>query len=101
MHSCAALPRLSRSFPDALSAAGGRLLVAFRLWASVCLALLIAFWLELDNPYWAVRARRPTADGKRAANPRSHSVDVRGAIPACPLFPRGAGRIVPGSGKEG
>ena len=22
-------------------------------WASVCLALYIAFWLELDNPYWA------------------------------------------------
>jgi uncharacterized membrane protein YccC len=24
-----------------------------RLWVSVCLALYIAFWLELDNPYWA------------------------------------------------
>jgi uncharacterized membrane protein YccC len=24
-----------------------------RLWASVCLALYIAFWLELDNAYWA------------------------------------------------
>src|SRR5262252_9249736 len=28
-------------------------LFAIRLWASVCLALFIAFWLELDNPYWA------------------------------------------------
>ena len=24
-----------------------------RLWAAVCLALYIAFWLELDNPFWA------------------------------------------------
>jgi uncharacterized membrane protein YccC len=23
------------------------------LWASVCLALYVAFWLELDNPFWA------------------------------------------------
>ena len=26
---------------------------AIRLWASVCLALFIAFWLQLDSPYWA------------------------------------------------
>lgn len=25
----------------------------FRLWASVCRALHGAFWLELDNPFWA------------------------------------------------
>jgi uncharacterized membrane protein YccC len=24
-----------------------------RLWASVCLALYVAFWLQLDNAYWA------------------------------------------------
>jgi len=24
-----------------------------RLWVSVCLSLYVAFWLELDNPYWA------------------------------------------------
>src|ERR1700748_2656653 len=29
------------------------LLYALRLWASVCLALFVAFWLELDNPFWA------------------------------------------------
>jgi uncharacterized membrane protein YccC len=29
------------------------LMFGFRLWASVCLALFVAFWLELDNPYWA------------------------------------------------
>src|SRR5246500_648748 len=29
------------------------LLYALRLWAAMCLALFIAFWLELDNPFWA------------------------------------------------
>ncbi|HEY4041084.1 MAG TPA: FUSC family protein, partial [Rhodopila sp.] len=29
------------------------LLYGVRLWIAVCLALLVAFWLELDNPSWA------------------------------------------------
>src|SRR3981189_2113498 len=37
----------------AARAAGPPLLFGLRLWASVCLALYIAFWLELDNPSWA------------------------------------------------
>jgi hypothetical protein len=35
---------------NAARAAGPPLLFGFRLWASVCLALFVAFWLELDNP---------------------------------------------------
>ena len=38
---------------DALKAAGPPLLFGLRLWASVSLALYVAFWLELDNPVWA------------------------------------------------
>ena len=38
---------------DAVRAAGPPLLFGMRLWASVCLALYVAFWLELDNAYWA------------------------------------------------
>src|ERR1700739_2060570 len=38
---------------DAFRAAGPPLLFGLRLWASVCLALYIAFWLELPNAYWA------------------------------------------------
>jgi uncharacterized membrane protein YccC len=34
-------------------AAGPPLLFGLRLWAAVCLALYVAFWLELDNAYWA------------------------------------------------
>ena len=53
MHASAASHRFGWSLPDALATAGPPLLFAIRLWASVCLALFIAFWLELDNPYWA------------------------------------------------
>ena len=38
---------------EALQAAGPPLLFGLRLWASVSLALYVAFWLELDNPVWA------------------------------------------------
>src|SRR6267154_515170 len=38
---------------DAARAAGPPLLFGLRLWASVCLALYVSFWLELDNPFWA------------------------------------------------
>src|SRR5271155_5362647 len=37
----------------ALRSAAPPLLFGLRLWASVCLALYVAFWLELDNAYWA------------------------------------------------
>jgi uncharacterized membrane protein YccC len=47
------LSRLSTDLPHALSAAGPPLVFGLRLWASVCLALFVAFWLELNNPYWA------------------------------------------------
>src|SRR6202046_5855649 len=36
-----------------LRSASPALLFALRLWAAVCLALYIAFWLQLDNPSWA------------------------------------------------
>src|ERR1700721_71872 len=38
---------------DPLIAAVPPLLLALRLWASVCLALYIGFLLELDDPFWA------------------------------------------------
>jgi uncharacterized membrane protein YccC len=38
---------------NASRAAGPPLLFGLRLWVSVCLALYITFWLELDNAYWA------------------------------------------------
>jgi uncharacterized membrane protein YccC len=53
MHTSAASPRLSANLTDALSVAGAPLLFGIRLWASVCLALFLAFWLQFDNPAWA------------------------------------------------
>ncbi len=47
------LSSMSAVLSDALNGVGPPLLFAFRLWASVCLALYVAFWLELDNPFWA------------------------------------------------
>src|SRR6267378_4762881 len=37
----------------ALPSAAPALLFGLRLWAAVCLALYVAFWLQLDNAYWA------------------------------------------------
>ncbi|EJL50722.1 putative membrane protein [Rhizobium sp. CF122] len=42
-----------RPLEGALRAAGPSLLFGFRLWASVSLAFYAAFWLQLDNPFWA------------------------------------------------
>src|SRR3954462_6819309 len=53
MHTSAASPRLSGNLTGTLTAAGAPLLFGVRLWASVCLALFVAFWLELQNPFWA------------------------------------------------
>jgi uncharacterized membrane protein YccC len=39
--------------PGAASASMPRMLFGLRLWASVCLALLAAYWLQLDDAYWA------------------------------------------------
>src|SRR4051812_33254520 len=44
-----AVGRLKSTFAKAAPS----LLFALRLWAAVCLALFVAFWLDLDNPFWA------------------------------------------------
>src|SRR5262249_11187481 len=38
---------------NAAQSAGPPLLHGLQLWASVCLALYLAFWLQLDKPLWA------------------------------------------------
>jgi uncharacterized membrane protein YccC len=53
MHADAMSSGLARNLADALAGARAPLLFGIRLWTSVCLALFVAFWLELDNPYWA------------------------------------------------
>jgi uncharacterized membrane protein YccC len=48
-----AAARWAAASANAARAAGPPLLFGLRLWASVCLALYVAFWLELDNAFWA------------------------------------------------
>ncbi len=43
----------ARRLARAIRSTGPALLFGLRLWASVCLALYVVFWLELDNAYWA------------------------------------------------
>jgi Fusaric acid resistance protein family len=43
----------ARLLASAIRSAGPPLLFGLRLWASVSLALHVAFWLELDNAFWA------------------------------------------------
>src|SRR6516225_3538174 len=46
--------RASWGTPFAAAAwAAPPLLFGIRLWAAVCLALYVAFWLELDTAFWA------------------------------------------------
>ncbi|HTO62130.1 MAG TPA: FUSC family protein [Bradyrhizobium sp.] len=48
-----AIAAWSAASSKAAQAAGPPLVFGIRLWASVCLALFVAFHLQLDNPYWA------------------------------------------------
>jgi uncharacterized membrane protein YccC len=45
--------RLGAALAGGVSAGGSPLLFGFRLWASVCLALFVAFYLQLENASWA------------------------------------------------
>ncbi len=53
MHTGTMSSSLGRSVADALAGAREPLLFGVRLWASVCLALFVAFWIQLDSPFWA------------------------------------------------
>src|SRR5277367_4988297 len=53
MHTSIASPRFEANLEHALATAREPLLFGVRLWASVCLALFVAYWLERDNPFWA------------------------------------------------
>src|SRR5215470_18042466 len=53
MHANAASIPVNKRLTESLSAYGEPLLFGLRLWASVCLALFVAFWLQLDDPFWA------------------------------------------------
>src|SRR5712671_6224775 len=64
----------------ALRSAGPALLFGLRLWAAVCLALYIAFWLELDNAYWAGTTAAVVCQPKLGASLRKGSFRMIGTV---------------------
>lgn len=54
--------RLHGSIRSALRAVGPPLLFGLGLWASVCFALYVTFWLQLDNGFWAGTSARSSAN---------------------------------------
>ena len=54
------------------------LLFGVRLAASVCLALFVAFWLELDNPFWAGTSAAIVCQPQLGASLRKAQADLDG-----------------------
>src|SRR5262249_8426600 len=70
---------LARLFALAPSA-GPPVLFGLRLWAAVCLALYVAFWLELDSPYWAGTTAAIVCQPSLGASLRKASFRVIGTL---------------------
>jgi uncharacterized membrane protein YccC len=58
----------------------GALFFGIRLWASVCLALYVAFWLELDNAYWAGASAAIVCQPSLGASLRKASYRMVGTV---------------------
>ncbi|MBV8745913.1 MAG: FUSC family protein, partial [Xanthobacteraceae bacterium] len=56
------------------------LLFGLRLWASVCLASFLAFWLQLDSPTWAATTAAITCQPSLGATLRKASFRMVGTI---------------------
>jgi uncharacterized membrane protein YccC len=70
----------SRGVTRALCSAGPALLFGLRLWVAVCLALYIAFWLELDNAFWAGTTAAIVCQPNLGASLRKGSFRMIGTI---------------------
>src|SRR5260370_41930178 len=69
-----------RAVAATLCSAGPALLFGLRLWAAVCLALYIAFWLELDNAYWAGTSAAIVCQPRLGASLRKGSFRMVGTV---------------------
>ena len=63
-----------------LRSAAPAILFGIRLWASVCLALFVAFWLELDNPSWAATTAAIVCQPQLGASLRKASFRMLGTV---------------------
>jgi uncharacterized membrane protein YccC len=64
----------------AIRPAGPALLFGLRLWASVCLALFVAFWLQLENPAWAGTTAAIVCQPQLGASLRKASFRMVGTV---------------------
>jgi uncharacterized membrane protein YccC len=69
-----------RAVAGALRSAGPAVPVGLRLWAAVCVALYIAFWLELDNAYWAGTTAAIVCQPSLGASMREGSFRMIGTV---------------------
>jgi hypothetical protein len=80
MHTSVASSRSNGRLTDTLTVACGPLLFGIRLWASVCLALFVAFWLELDTPFWAATSAAAVCQPQLGVSLREGSFPMIGTI---------------------
>jgi uncharacterized membrane protein YccC len=64
----------------ALPSAGPALLFGLRVWVAVSLALYVAFWLELDNAYWAGTSAAIVCQPSLGASLRKASFRMIGTV---------------------
>ncbi len=69
-----------RRIARTIAAAGPGLLYGLRVSAAVCLALYVAFWLELDNAYWAGTSAAIVAQPSLGASLRKASFRMIGTF---------------------
>jgi uncharacterized membrane protein YccC len=65
---------------EALRSGGPALLFGLRLWIAVCLALYVAFWLQLDNAYWAGTSAAIVCQPSLGASLRKASFRLIGTV---------------------
>jgi uncharacterized membrane protein YccC len=66
--------------PEAMHALSPPLLFGLRLWGAVCLTFYVAFWLELDTPYWAATTAAIVCQPSLGASLRKASFRIIGTI---------------------
>jgi hypothetical protein len=75
------LPALdAKSLKSAGASAASALLFGLRLSTSVCLALYIAFWFQLDDPYWAGTSASVAAQPRLGASLRKGRFRAIGTV---------------------
>src|SRR3981081_1173004 len=70
----------TRPLLQKMGAAAPALLCGLRRWAWVCLALYVAFWLELDNAYWAGTSAAIVCQPQLGASLRKASFRMIGTV---------------------